>query len=109
MTVHLEGFVKVAYRALVSMNGEYLRVTPDELARAIKEPAWALEFAERIRDAEEGTDLSPVEARHLSTDKAWQAIAFLLERVRFPIDIVYGEGRFAEDEDTDWGYGPPGY
>ena len=47
------------------------------------------------------------EARYLSTHKAWHAIAFVLERAGFPVDIVYGEERFADDEDL--GYGPPRY
>jgi hypothetical protein len=94
---------------LVSMNGEYLCVTPDELARALKDPDWALELAKDVRDAEEELDLTPGEGRHLSTHKAWQAIAFILGRAGFPVDIVYGEGRFADDEDFDWGYGPPRY
>jgi hypothetical protein len=99
--------VNGGYGAPVSMNGEYLRVTPDELVRAVKDPAWALELAENTQDAEEEADLPPDKARHLSTHKAWHAIAFLLERAAFPVDIVYGEEQFAEDE--DWGYGPPRY
>jgi uncharacterized protein DUF1877 len=89
------------------MDGEYLRVTPDELARAVSDPQWALQLVEEIEDAEEEADLSPAEARHLTTHKAWNAIAFLLERAGFPVDIVYGEEEFAEGE--DWGYGPPRY
>jgi hypothetical protein len=94
---------------LVSMNGEYLRVTPDELAWALKDPEWALELAEDVQDTEDEANLPPSEARYLSTHKAWQAIGFILERAGFPVDIVYGEGRFANDEDIDWGYGPPQY
>ncbi|MEU0676975.1 DUF1877 family protein [Streptomyces sp. NPDC006172] len=33
------------------MNGEYLRVTPAELDRALKDPEWALDLAEEIQDA----------------------------------------------------------
>jgi hypothetical protein len=89
------------------MDGEYLRVTPAELARAVKDPKWAIGLAEAVRDAQEQTPLPPARARHLTTHKAWHAIAFLLERARFPADIVYGEEPFAEDD--DWGYGPPRY
>jgi hypothetical protein len=89
------------------MNGEYLRVTGDELARAIKDPGWALELADDVRETEEDADLPPGKARHLTTHKAWQAIAFLLDRAGFPVDVVFGEESFAEDE--DWGYGPPRY
>jgi hypothetical protein len=89
------------------MNGEYLRLTPDELAQAIKDPAWALELVEDIEDAEAESDVPPAQARHLSTHQAWNAIAFLLERAAFPVDIVYGEEQF--DDAEDWGYGPPRY
>lgn len=65
----------------VSMNGHYLRVTPDELVRALKDPEWALELAEDAWDVEEDADLPPGEARYLSTHKAWQAIGFILEAV----------------------------
>lgn len=89
------------------MNGEYLRVTADELARSIRDPVCAQELAEGIQDAEEQADLPPAQARSPSTHTAWHAIAFLLERATFPVDIVYGEEEFAEDE--DWGYEPPRY
>ena len=52
-------------------------------------------MAEDIQDAEEESDRPAAEARCLSTHKAWHAIAFLLERAGFPVDIVYGEQRFA--------------
>ncbi|HEX6870229.1 MAG TPA: YfbM family protein [Micromonosporaceae bacterium] len=89
------------------MNGEYVRLTPGQMSRAIDDPMWALDLVREIRAAEDGADLALTTARYLTTDKAWQAIAFLLERAQFPIDIVYGEGQFADD--VDWGYGPPGY
>ena len=89
------------------MNGEYLRVTPDELRRAIEDPGWALDLAYGIQESEEDSDLPPSEVRYLTTHKAWHAISFLLDRARFPVDIVQGEVAFAEDE--DWGYGPPWY
>jgi hypothetical protein len=89
------------------MHGEYVRVTADELARATSDPAWALEFVDTVQDEEAEVDLPPDKARYLTTHKAWHAIAFLLERAGFPVDIVYGEEAFADDE--DWGYGPPRY
>lgn len=82
------------------MNGEYLRLTPGELARAIEDLGSAADLAEGARGAED-------EARYLSTHKAWHAIAFLLERAAFPVDIVYGEEAFTQDD--DWGLGPPRY
>lgn len=90
----------------VSMNGEYLRVTAAELARAINDPAWALEFAEEVMEAEFDSAPPPSQARHLETHKAWSAIAFLLHRANFPVDIVFGEKTFTNE---DWGYGPAKY
>jgi hypothetical protein len=90
----------------MSMNGEYLRVTAAELARAIQLPNWALEFAEEVIDTEEESEPAPAEARHLSTHSAWHAIAFLLHRAGFPVDIVFGEKDFT---DEDWGHGPAKY
>jgi hypothetical protein len=90
------------------MNGKYLRVTPAELARAVKDPNWVIELAEAVQDAQARTSLPPTQARHLTTHKAWNAIAFLLERAGFPVDIVHGEESLADDDD-DWSYGPPGY
>src|SRR4051794_18514772 len=89
------------------MDGEYLCVTQDELARVVKDPVSALDWVWEVRDAEEGLDLSPVVARRLTTHKAWHAIEFLLARAGFPVDVVYGEE--AVTGDADWGYGPPRY
>jgi hypothetical protein len=90
------------------MNGEYLRVSGDELARAVRDPEWALGFAEDVREAERLGQVprTPAE-RHLSTQWTWHAIEFLLRRAGFPVDVVYGEEAFAQG--TDWGYGPARY
>ncbi|SDO18146.1 protein of unknown function [Actinacidiphila guanduensis] len=90
----------------MSMNGEYLRVTPEELARAVKNPEWALELADEIQDAQEENEPAPAEARHFTTHKTWDLLGFLLHRAAFPVDIVHGEEPLAAD---DWGYGPPRY
>ncbi len=100
------------------MNGEYFRVTPAELAHAITDPDWALDYWGDLRLALdhagagagagwEGADPALAKARCLSTHKAWHAIAYLLERARFGVDIVHGEEILAEE--ADWGYGPPHY
>jgi hypothetical protein len=89
----------------MSMIGEYLRVTSAELARAINDPAWALEFAESIQvDADDA--LPPESTRYFSTYKTWDMLRFLLQRTGFPIDITFGEEPFTQD---DWGYGPARY
>ncbi|MGW9074072.1 YfbM family protein [Streptomyces yangpuensis] len=92
----------------MSMNGEYLRVTPGELARALEDPEWVLDLAEEIRDAqEEDGETGPAEARHFSTHQTWNLLDFLLKRSLFPVGIVYGEEPLPEAD--DWGYGPPRY
>nr|WP_248297189.1 YfbM family protein [Streptomyces sp. S1D4-11] len=91
----------------MSMIGEYLRVTPAELDRAIQDPDWALDFVEEVQDAEEESEPVPADARHFSTYKAWDMLRFLLVRAEFPVNVIHGEEPFADDE--DWGYGPPRY
>ncbi|MGW3327881.1 YfbM family protein [Streptomyces virginiae] len=91
----------------MSINGEYLRVTPDELDRALKDPEWGLDLAEQIQDAQDDDGTAPVEARHFTTHQTWNLLDFLLKRSVFPVDIVQGEELFAEAD--DWGYGPPRY
>ena len=90
----------------MSMNGEYLRVTPAELERVLTDPEWALELAEEIQDAEEESETALAEARHFTTHQTWHLLEFLLQRSAFPVDIVHGEEPLATD---DWGYGPPQY
>ncbi|MCP3801887.1 YfbM family protein [Allokutzneria sp. A3M-2-11 16] len=87
------------------MEGNYLRVSQEELERAIDDPSGFYDDAQDLIDEQEEADLPPERARHLSTHKAWHAIAFLLGRAEFHVDVVHGEGEIAEDE--DWGYGPP--
>ena len=47
----------------MSMNGEYLRVTPAELDRALKDPEWALDLVDEIQDAHEESEPAPAGAR----------------------------------------------
>ncbi|SDN58454.1 YfbM family protein [Allokutzneria albata] len=89
------------------MNGNYLRVSQEELERAIDDPSGFRDDAQDLIDEQEEADLPPEQARYLSTHQAWHAIAFLLGRADFHVDVVHGEGEIAEDE--DWGYGPPRY
>lgn len=91
---------------LMSMNGEYLRVTPGELARALEDPEWALDFASDVQDQED-EETAPAEARHFTTHQTWNLLGFLLKRSDFPVDIVFGE-ELIPDAD-DWGYEPPRY
>ncbi|MEU9669703.1 YfbM family protein [Streptomyces bobili] len=89
----------------MSMNGEYLRVTPAELDRALNDPEWAWDLAAAIQDTQV-SEPAPAEARHLTTHQTWHMLGFLLQRSAFPVDIVHGEETLAAD---DWGYEPPRY
>jgi hypothetical protein len=97
----------------VSINGNWLRVTPAELARAKDDLDWAYAFAR---------DLSGDPDRTYHTDKDWHALGFLLHRRGFSVPIVSGAEMFVdesvgkiEDEhgvfrwEVDWGYRPPRY
>lgn len=87
----------------MSMIGEYARLTADEFARALRDPEWAGKRVGELVEAELGG--SGGEARCLDTDKAWHALDFLLARIGFPVDIVFGEDSIPDAE--DWGYTPP--
>ncbi|WP_121830390.1 YfbM family protein [Streptomyces sp. S1] len=89
----------------MSMIGEYARLTPAELDRAIHDPDWAQEFVDELIEAELDATPKASEARCHDVDKAWHALDFLLRRIDFPVDIVHGEEEIPEAE--DWGYGPP--
>ncbi|WP_454314705.1 YfbM family protein [Streptomyces phaeoluteigriseus] len=90
----------------MSMNGEYLRVTPAELERALTDPEWAWDLVAESQDAQEASEPAPAEARHFTTHQTWHLLGFLLQRSAFPVDIVHGEEALATDH---WGYGPPRY
>lgn len=88
------------------MTGEYLRLAPDELQTAIAYPGWLADRAEQVRDSEAPP---PVQARYLSTERAWHVIDYILGRARFPVQIIYGEEDLPGIDDEDWNYGPPSY
>lgn len=99
------------------MNGNWLRVSADELERAKTDLAWAYELAMTARD-----DNSE---RWTATGKAWNGLDFLLDRLGFEVPLVLGAEAFVELPDVepdseemfdfldnledDWGYGPPSY
>ncbi|WP_410809093.1 YfbM family protein [Micromonospora sp. 067-2] len=101
----------------MSVNGNWLRVSPDELKRARTDLGWAYKLAKAERD--DNSD------RYTTTDKAWNGLDFLLDRLGFEIPLVLGAERFVELPDVapdseemfdflenledDWGYGPPSY
>jgi hypothetical protein len=94
------------------MYGEWLRVTPADLERALANLGWARELVDELDEADTGHDKDVSERRRFGTDKTWHAMDYLLTRQGFPISIIYGEKSFVDDPDdvdSDWGYGPPHY
>jgi hypothetical protein len=88
----------------MGMTGQYLRVTPAELERAVKDPDWLQEHVEEVLYASGDGDLAPSLARGFSTEKMWDLLRHLLERAGCPVNLVHGEEDLVDD---DWGYGPP--
>lgn len=91
----------------MSLIGEYARLTPAELDRAVRDPGWARGYVNELIDTELDTEPDPAEARCHDIDEAWHALDYLLRRIRFPVDIVHGEEEIPGAE--EWGYGPPRY
>lgn len=74
----------------MSMNGEYLRVTPAELGWALGDSACAWSLSEAAQDVEEQSRPPLAEARHFTTHKTWHLLDFLMRRAAFPVDLVHG-------------------
>ncbi|MGW2182405.1 YfbM family protein [Streptomyces sp. NPDC001732] len=91
----------------MSMIGEYARLTPAELDRAIRDPEWAREFVVGLIEREPDTGPAASEARCHDIDKTWHALDFLLRRIDFPVGIAHGEKEVPGAE--GWGHEPPRY
>ncbi|MES4907253.1 MULTISPECIES: YfbM family protein [unclassified Streptomyces] len=89
----------------MSMIGEYARLTPAELERAVRDPDWAREFIGELAETEPGEGAGASQGRCFDTDKAWHALDFLLRRLAFPVDVVFGEEEIPRAD--GWGHGPP--
>ncbi|MFI5841360.1 YfbM family protein [Catenuloplanes sp. NPDC051500] len=101
----------------MSINGNWLRVSPDECERARNDLDWAHGVARAERGGDSG--------RWAGTGKAWNGFDFLLDRLGFETPLVLGAESFVELPDVepdsaemfdfmdnlelDWGYGPPSY
>ena len=94
------------------MNGNWLRVTPDELSRAVEDLEWAHDYAVDLQMARD--------PRWAGTDKTWAGLEFLLLRHGIGIPLVTGAHSFPDPPDVEddeewelvdegWGYGPPQY
>ncbi|GIF72455.1 YfbM family protein [Asanoa siamensis] len=80
----------------MGIDGMWLRVTPAELDRGLRDVDWLRRHAESVV----GDDVA-------STGTTWHALDHLLLRRDFPVRLVMGEECVADD--VDWGYGPPYY
>ncbi|MFI1016127.1 YfbM family protein [Streptomyces sp. NPDC020965] len=89
----------------MSMIGEYARLTPAELDRAVQDPDWGWEFVEEQLAAGQD-DGTPVRGSRLhSTGKMWHALEYLLRLRGVEVNVVHGEEEIPGAE--EWGYGPP--
>ncbi|MER5772375.1 DUF1877 family protein [Streptomyces sp. NPDC001985] len=89
----------------MSMIGQYARLSPAELDRAVRHPDWAWEFVEEHLGAAAGDGASGAGGRLHSTGKMWHALEYLLRLRGVGVDVVHGEEEVPGAE--DWGYGPP--
>ncbi|WP_217180237.1 DUF1877 family protein [Streptomyces sp. AC495_CC817] len=81
--------------------GEYLRLTAEELERIKRDPDWAWNHMEDVREGEEHFEPGPADALYYASDMAWPLLRVLLGRAGFPVDVSRGEQRIR--------YAPPGY
>ncbi len=79
------------------MIGEYLRLAPTDLERAVSDPDAFRESVEDLYGSED--------PRLFDVDKAWNALALVLERAGVSDAVVYGDDEIPGAD--DWGYGPP--
>ncbi|MFJ8038963.1 YfbM family protein [Kitasatospora sp. NPDC096147] len=82
----------------MSINGHYARLAPTDLGRALADPDVAEELTGHL--AATGDRLHEV-------GPYWDAIAFLLRRHGFPVDLVDGGAELPGVPGL--GYGPPRY
>ena len=86
----------------MSMNGNFLLVSDDEISNLVTAPETVHAFLEsRVYEAEKPQD-------HVEIDKAWHALHFLLTGTAWggapPLDFIAMGGEAVGDEDV--GYGP---
>ncbi|WP_242636865.1 YfbM family protein [Myceligenerans salitolerans] len=85
------------------MIGEYFRLDPQDLDKALADPGWAERLIEELYDAEDRGETR--DSRLFDIDKAWHGIAFALERADVDTAVIYGDAQVPGA--GDWGYGPP--
>jgi Domain of unknown function (DUF1877) len=62
----------------MSVIGEYARLTPAELKRAVRDPSWALEYIDELTGAGAAETTGASQPRCLDIDKACDALGFQL-------------------------------
>ncbi|MER7000978.1 YfbM family protein [Streptomyces sp. NPDC000410] len=86
--------------------GEYLRLTAAELEQVKRDPVWAWNHMEDVREGEEATEPEPGDALYYHTYTAWPLLELLLRRSGFPVDVSRGEQpvRYPDPQDGDYRY-----
>lgn len=85
------------------MIGEYIRLAPGDLEKALSDPEWARSLIDELWDAEDAGNEQDI--RLLDVDKAWHGLALVLDRAGVSTAVVFGDEQVPGAD--DWGYGPP--
>lgn len=85
------------------MIGEYIRLAPHDIEKALSDPEWARSLIDELWDAEDAGDEPDV--RLLDVDKAWHGLALVLDRAGVSTAVIFGDAQVPGAD--DWGYGPP--
>jgi hypothetical protein len=91
----------------VGIQKHFIRMTPEDLRRALDDPAWAGERLEALAEAWIYDDSGPEETAELSVDKSWHGIEFALASAGFEAYELDGEETLPTGE--EWDYGDPTY
>ncbi|MCX5213513.1 YfbM family protein [Kitasatospora sp. NBC_00240] len=76
-------------------------LTPEELARATEDPAWAEEFLDAYYDHDGDEDIEP-EAFDGYLDKAWAGIQFLLDAADATVELDMGGYPIDDESLSGW-------
>jgi hypothetical protein len=89
----------------MGMIGEYMRLAPQDLDKALSDPAWIRDLIDELWDSQSAG--GEPDMRLMDINKAWHGLAFALGRAGVSTAAVYGDEPVPGAD--DWGYGPPSW
>lgn len=89
----------------MSMIGEYMRLAPQDLDKALSDPAWIRDLIDELWDSQSAG--GEPDMRLMDIDKAWHGLAFALGQAGVSTAAIYGYEPVPGTD--DWGYGPPAW